>query len=129
MRGRGCAVSADIEQFYDNIDVLAVVQRLGLKYTSLTRAIMAHHLRVGIHVGCKGSLTSLGLRTGGCLAGSRTAVAVECELVHDVLHEVYSQVKPLGFGLGYPPTPHWWPWCMWMVSLRSDRTRRARRPV
>lgn len=37
------------------------------------------------------------------MSGSHTAVALGRVLVHDELHEMYSQIKPFGFSLGIRP--------------------------
>lgn len=76
MHGESAVAAADIRQYYDHVGVQNCVDELGITSTALSRAVFRHQLANRVLVRSGASTARLGVRTGGTLTGSRTAVAL-----------------------------------------------------
>jgi hypothetical protein len=99
--GRGAAAQADIEKYYDSLDVLSVVRRL--EANGLSRgtagAIVRHQMIVQVFLQVRGVQQCVGARGCGSLTGSRVAGALGRVPVEETLCRMGPHWKAMGFSL------------------------------
>lgn len=100
MRGHMAVSSADIQQFYDNLDAIKIMNKLGMQHEGTTKAMLANQMGASIRVQCGQASATNGPRGRGALTGSRTAVALGRVPAHAVLHEKHDSLSHRGLAVG-----------------------------